>query len=105
MKIKPDCPGYDGASIWLGKQPRFAVPDMERAITQQCRTCNQVFLSWDESNDCVSPNCTLYPYRPGSCRPTVDGVKRAKRKEVTEAQRQASRDNPHKFKPRGERHQ
>ena len=63
-------------TIWLGRQARFTVADLTRAIREQCVECNCV-ERWDESNDCVSPACALYPFRPGEQRPEVAGIRRA----------------------------
>lgn len=62
--------------LWKDKQARRTVMDIQKAIHEQCKFCNQVDI-WTDDNDCISPMCSLYPYRPGTQRPDVDGYKRA----------------------------
>ena len=73
---------YDGATPWLKKQARWSIPDMTRAVHLQCKFCNGAEVFTD-GNDCVSHVCPLFPYRPGSVRPEVNGVKRASRRATT----------------------
>jgi hypothetical protein len=68
----------DSDTPWRTRQARWTIPNLTEAVHLQCRNCNQEDRFLD-SNDCVSPFCPLFPYRPGSCRPEVDGVKRATR--------------------------
>ena len=35
------------------------------AVAKNCRECNDVRGRWDQTNDCTSISCWLYPYRPG----------------------------------------
>lgn len=69
---------YDKPTPWRARQARWSIPDLTLAIKLQCQACNQEERLLD-SNDCVSSSCALYPFRPGSCRPEVDGVRRAAR--------------------------
>jgi len=69
---------WDGATPWLKKQARWSIPDMTRAVHLQCKFCNDAEVFTD-GNDCVSHVCPLFPFRPGACRPEVNGVKRAAR--------------------------
>ena len=73
---------YDGATPWLKKQARWSIPDMTRAVHLQCKFCNgaEVFT---EATDCVSFGCPLFPFRPGTARPEVGGVRRATRRATT----------------------
>ena len=73
---------WDGATPWLKKQARWSIPDMTQAIHLQCKFCNDAEVFTD-GNDCVSHVCPIFPYRPGTCRPEVNGVKRASRRATT----------------------
>lgn len=66
----------DRPGIWRDRQARFTVGDLVRAIRELFCDCNQADR-WDISNDCQSPDCALFPYRPGEQRPEVLGVRRA----------------------------
>ena len=37
---------------------------MRKAIRLFCLECNGTAQAFNLSNDCVSPKCALYPYRP-----------------------------------------
>ena len=69
---------YDKPTPWRARQARWSIPDLTLAIKLQCQACNQEERFLD-SNDCVSTTCALFPFRPGSCRPVVDGIRRATR--------------------------
>lgn len=63
-------------AIWRDRQARYTVGDLVKAIRGFCCQCNQV-ERWEALNDCLSPECALFPYRPGEQRPEVAGVRRA----------------------------
>lgn len=73
---------WEGATPWKKRQARWSIPDLTTAIRLQCRWCNGAEL-FNDANDCVSHVCPLYPYRPGTCRPAVEGTMRATRRATT----------------------
>ena len=76
----------EGTDSWRKRQARWTIPDVTEAIHLRCRECNGEDRFVD-SNDCVSSSCPIFPFRPGTCRPEVDGVRRAAR------QRRGCREN------------
>lgn len=73
---------YGQPAPWKTRQARWNVKDLTLAIRLQCNFCNQV-QSWNEVNDCVSPACPLFPFRPGEQRPSVQGISRAARRKAS----------------------
>lgn len=63
-------------SPWRDRKPRWTVKDLKTAVTIQCQFCNQT-VQWNEGNDCVSPACPLFPFRPGKQGQNVAGIERA----------------------------
>ncbi len=61
---------WDGSMPWKHKQAKWSVPDLEKSVQSFCKFCNDAKV-WDESNDCVSPNCILFPFRPGTQNPAL----------------------------------
>lgn len=73
---------YDKPTPWRARQARWSIPDLTLAIKLHCQACNQEERFLD-SNDCVSPSCALYPFRPGTARPEVAGIRRAVKRAQT----------------------
>lgn len=69
---------YAGDTPWKSRQARWTIADIKKAVHLQCRFCNGV-ETFSDANDCVSPSCPLFPFRPGECGAKIDGVARAKK--------------------------
>lgn len=75
---------WDRDPIWKDKQAKFRVSDLHRAIKEQCCFCNGV-NNWSAENDCTSPACPLFVFRPGEQCQIVDGYARATRNKAKAA--------------------
>lgn len=76
-RVEQEDLGYGNKSPWsTGRQAKWTMPDIRESIRMHCSYCNQVD-AWTEGNDCISSGCPLFPYRPGSQRVEVNGVRRA----------------------------
>lgn len=74
---------------------KYEIHNPLKAIRLKCLECSAG--SSNEVENCVMPDCTLYPYRFGKRPKTIERLKAGIKKELTDAQKAASEKNMKKL--------
>lgn len=84
--ILPSTTGKIMGEQW-GNKYSTKPKNIQEAVHRFCKECNGVGRVWEE---CVSPDCSLFSFRPGD---SVVGRKERKRKEMSPERKELARQH------------